>query len=176
MLASGPDLRPVGLLTVTHSTGTTAAEGQRVVLAPALPVLMGGRRLGGSPDVRECRLHPLLHGDELYQPDVRVLGKKARAILAKGRRYGTVQMSLPAFLGLEGVEDAKGGFIDPEGVPGLGVRLVGHSVTTPVEEIPDLLLFSRLGFDQGQQTKFKSHVNLLNNSIGIGWLAAVPGV
>ena len=58
MLASGPDLRPVGLLTVTHSTGTTAAEGQRVVLAPALPVLMGGRRLGGSPDVRECRLHP----------------------------------------------------------------------------------------------------------------------
>jgi len=38
------------------------------------------------------------------------------------------------------------------------------------------LLFSRLGFDQGQQTKFKSHVNLLNNSIGIGWLAAAPGV
>jgi len=29
MLASGPDLRPVGRLTVTHSTGTTAAEGQK---------------------------------------------------------------------------------------------------------------------------------------------------
>src|SRR5665647_400649 len=111
---------------------------------------------------------PLLDGDELDQPDVGILGKKARAVDGKSCGYGPVQMSLPPLLGLEGVEDAEGVLIDPEGVPRLGVRLIGDNVSAPFEEVPYRLLISGPGLHQRQHSKLEVHRSLLEVVVGIG--------
>ena len=138
--------------------------GHRGCARPRQVLLLVGARRSGQPCAEAASIL-LLHGNEFHQADVRVLRKKARAMLRKGSWYCTVQMRLPARLSLEGVEDAEGVSIDPEGIPSLGVRLLGHNLTAAVEEISHLLFFPGLGFNQSQQTKLKGHGGLLNKGL-----------
>src|SRR5271163_4397614 len=92
----------------------------------------------------------LFRGDDVDEANVGLFGQQVRSDLGEGTGDLTVEVSLAALVGFEGVEDAISGVADLEGVPRHGPRLGRRQGPTILEEGAQLSALVRLGFKEGE--------------------------
>src|SRR5271154_1462643 len=92
----------------------------------------------------------LFRGDDVDEANVGLFGQQVRSDVCEGAGDLTVDVSLAALVGFEGVEDAICGVGDLEGVPGHSPRLGRRQGPTILKEGAQLSALVRLGFKEGE--------------------------